>query len=193
MDTVTRIDDCLSIRDGRLYVEACDTVELIRRFGSPLFVFSEDQIRRNVHRFQEAFQEGWSDGPVKILPAAKANWISAIQRVLADEDCGCDVYCYGDRLMPIVPIPEVEVEDILALLDTGAYQEVSMSNFNAIPRPASVLVTGDRAAFIRQGESGEDVLRRDRIPDHLRREEETRTVTHERPREVVAKQPGSRP
>jgi diaminopimelate decarboxylase len=38
--------------------------------------------------------------------------------------------CYGDRLMPTVPIPEVG--DILAMLDTGACQEVSMSNFNAI-------------------------------------------------------------
>ncbi len=102
-----------------------------------------------------------------------------LKRILADEDCGCDVYSYGDRLMPIVPIPEVEVEDILALLDTGAYQGVSMSNFNAIPRPASVLVTGDRTSVIRQGESEEDVLRRDRIPERLRREGEMRAVTRE--------------
>ena len=67
------------------------------------------------------------------------------------------------------PIPEVEVGDILALFDTGAYQEVSMSNFNAIPRPATVLVTGDRAAVIRQRETQEDVFRRDVIPEHLLR------------------------
>jgi diaminopimelate decarboxylase len=77
--------------------------------------------------------------------------------------------CYGDRLMPTVPIPEVEVGDLLALLDTGAYQEVSMSNFNAIPRPATVLVTGDRASIIRRGETEEDVLRRDVLPEHLQR------------------------
>jgi diaminopimelate decarboxylase len=75
--------------------------------------------------------------------------------------------CYGDRLMPTVPIPEVEVGDILAMLDTGAYQEVSMSNFNAIPRPATVLVTGDRAAIVRRRETEEDVFRRDVIPEHL--------------------------
>jgi diaminopimelate decarboxylase len=73
--------------------------------------------------------------------------------------------CYGDRLMPTVPIPEVG--DILAMLDTGAYQEVSMSNFNAIPRPATVLVTGDRAAIVRRRETEEDVFRRDVIPEHL--------------------------
>ena len=31
----------LSIRDGHLFVEDCDTVEIARRFGTPLFVVSE--------------------------------------------------------------------------------------------------------------------------------------------------------
>jgi diaminopimelate decarboxylase len=69
--------------------------------------------------------------------------------------------CYGDRLMPSIRIPDVKVGDILALLDTGAYQEVSMSNFNAMPRPATLLVTEDRAVVIRRAETEEDVLRRD--------------------------------
>ena len=85
MTALTRIDDCLSARNGHLFVEEWDTLDLIRQFGSPLFVLSEDQIRRNVRRFQKAFQDGWPDGPVKVLPAAKANWISAVQRILADE------------------------------------------------------------------------------------------------------------
>ena len=75
--------------------------------------------------------------------------------------------CYGDRLMPTVPVPLVEVGDLLALLDTGAYQEVSMSNFNALPRPATVLVTGDHATVIRRGETEEDVFSRDILPDYL--------------------------
>ena len=61
-----------------------------------MFVLSEDQLRRNVRRFQKAFQDGWPDGPVKVLPAAKANWVSAIQRILASEGCGCDVYSPGE-------------------------------------------------------------------------------------------------
>ncbi len=96
MTAGTRIDDCLSTRDGHLFVESCDTVDLVREFGSPLFVLSEDQLRRNVRRFQKAFQEGWPDGPVKVLPAAKANWIPAAQRILAQEGCGCDVYSPGE-------------------------------------------------------------------------------------------------
>ncbi len=99
--TIQRIDDCLSTRDGRLYVEGCDTLDLVREFGSPLFVFSEDQLRRNVRRFQTAFQAGWPDGPVVVMPAAKANWLAAIQRILASEGCGCDVYSAGELTMAL--------------------------------------------------------------------------------------------
>jgi diaminopimelate decarboxylase len=96
MKATGAIDECLSVREGRLYIEECDTVELVHRFGSPLFVLSEDQLRRNIKRFQTAFGAGWIDGPVKLLPAAKANWISAVQQVIASEGCGCDVYSPGE-------------------------------------------------------------------------------------------------
>jgi diaminopimelate decarboxylase len=92
----TSIDDCLSNRDGVLFIEEMASTELIEHFGSPLFVFSEDQIRRNVRRFRDAFDKGWTAGPVKVMPAAKANWILAIQRILADEDCGADIYSAGE-------------------------------------------------------------------------------------------------
>ena len=72
--------------------------------------------------------------------------------------------------MPTIPIPEVEGADIFAILDTGAYQEVSCSNFNAMPRPATVLVTGDQAHIFRQAETEADVLSRDALPTHLERQ-----------------------
>ena len=72
--------------------------------------------------------------------------------------------CYGDRLFPTVPIPKLDVGDVLAVLDTGAYQEVSMSNFNAMPRPAAVLVKGGQAAVVRRRETEADVFDRDIYP-----------------------------
>jgi len=96
MSVTTKIDDSLSIQNGHLFIEKVDTVELIERFGSPLFVLSEEQIRRNTRAFQRSFQDGWSVGDVKVMPAAKANWISAVQRILVEEGCGCDVYSPGE-------------------------------------------------------------------------------------------------
>ncbi|WP_296442802.1 diaminopimelate decarboxylase family protein [Rhodoferax sp. UBA5149] len=75
--------------------------------------------------------------------------------------------CYGDRILPLTKIPAVVPGDLIALLDTGAYQEVSASNFNALPRPGMVLINGKRRQFIRRPETTEDVFARDRIPDWL--------------------------
>ena len=90
------IDGCLTTRDDHLFVEDCDTTELVRRFGSPLFVLSEAQLRSNVRRFQRAFAAHWKDGPVDILPAFKANWTLATRRVLTEEGAGADVYSEGE-------------------------------------------------------------------------------------------------
>jgi diaminopimelate decarboxylase len=76
--------------------------------------------------------------------------------------------CYADRILPFVRVPKVRPGDLLALLDMGAYQEVSASNFNALPRPATVLVSGSRAEVIRRAETLEDVFGRDIIPERLR-------------------------
>ena len=75
--------------------------------------------------------------------------------------------CFADRMMPEVNFPEVEAGDILAILDTGAYQEVSASNFNALPRPATVLVNGDKAEIVKRAETVGDVFRRDKVPERL--------------------------
>ena len=49
-----RIDDCLSVHDGQLYIEDCRAIDLAQRFGTPLYVVSENQLRRNARRFGPA-------------------------------------------------------------------------------------------------------------------------------------------
>ena len=84
--------DVLSVRDGRLFVEELDAAELVERFGSPLFVFSEAQLRSNVRRIRTALAEGWPDGPVDVLPAFKANPMLATRHILSEEGAGADIY-----------------------------------------------------------------------------------------------------
>lgn len=84
--------DMLSVRDGRLFVDEVGATALAERFGTPLFVFSEAQLRANVRRFRAAFQRGWPDGPVDVLPAFKANTLLATRQVLSAEGAGADVY-----------------------------------------------------------------------------------------------------
>ena len=75
--------------------------------------------------------------------------------------------CYGDRILPIVQVPDVKTGDLIAMLDMGAYQEVSACNFNALPRPATLLVNGEDAEIIRRAETIDDVFQRDVIPERF--------------------------
>ncbi len=86
------LDECLSLRQGRLFIEKCEAAALARRFGTPCYVVSEDQLRRNVRRFQRAFGERWPEGPVHVLPSIKANFTLALLRILAQEGTGFDTF-----------------------------------------------------------------------------------------------------
>jgi diaminopimelate decarboxylase len=86
-----RIDECLSVRGDRLFVEECDACELAERFGTPLYVISEDHLRRNARRLVQAFSDQW-DGPVGVLPSIKANHVLALRRILSEEGLGCDTF-----------------------------------------------------------------------------------------------------
>lgn len=96
MNDYAKIDDCLGTRNGHLFIEDCDTVELVKQFGSPLFVISEQQLRRNVRGFRDAFAPHWPGGKVEVLPAIKANWILATRKILSEEGAGADTYSHGE-------------------------------------------------------------------------------------------------
>ncbi len=72
--------------------------------------------------------------------------------------------CFADQIVLGAHLPEVEPGDVVALLEAGAYQESSASNFNALPRPASVLVSGTEARVIKRAETIADVYARDEVP-----------------------------
>jgi diaminopimelate decarboxylase len=76
--------------------------------------------------------------------------------------------CGFDLIVPDAQLPAVGDGDLLAFLDTGAYQDSSAANFNAMPRPGTVLVRGETAELIKRAETLEDVFARDLVPDRLR-------------------------
>lgn len=88
--------DMVSIRNGRLFVDDVPADELVERFGSPLFAYSETQLRTNVRRITAAMAAEWHDGPVDVLPAFKANPMIATRRILTEEGAGADVYSPGE-------------------------------------------------------------------------------------------------
>lgn len=57
-----------------------------------------------------------------------------------------------DRELRILP------NDIIAVMDVGAYGSVMSSNYNSRLKPVEILVTGDKAEVIRRRESFEDLI-----------------------------------
>ena len=75
--------------------------------------------------------------------------------------------CETDGLIEKVRLNQPKVGDILMIPNTGAYNYTMASNYNRYPRPAVVLLSGERDGIIVRRETDEDVLRYDEIPDWL--------------------------
>jgi diaminopimelate decarboxylase len=78
-----------------------------------------------------------------------------------------DPQCWYGNLAFACEIDRLEVGDQIAFLDTGAYCESMSTQFNALPRPATVLVDGGDAELITERETFDDVLRLARVPARL--------------------------
>lgn len=72
-----------------------------------------------------------------------------------------------DLLVAAAALPELAEGDLLAFLDTGACQDAGANNFNAMPRPATVLVHGAEAEVVRRAETVAGVFARDVVPARL--------------------------
>jgi diaminopimelate decarboxylase len=73
----------------------------------------------------------------------------------------------GDILLTDVKLPATEAGDVLVVLGTGAYNYSMASNYNRIPRPATVLVKDGEATTIIKRETYADLLRQDVLPERL--------------------------
>lgn len=66
----------------------------------------------------------------------------------------------GDIISEDVNLPKVEEEDIIGILDAGAYGYVMSSNYNNRLRPAEILIkTNGEVEVIRQRDTFEDLIR----------------------------------
>jgi diaminopimelate decarboxylase len=65
----------------------------------------------------------------------------------------------GDVLIESAELPTPRRDDLLAVPGTGAYTLSMGSNYNAVPRPAAVLVRDGQARLIRRRETLDDLVR----------------------------------
>jgi len=77
-----------------LTVGGCDTVELARQFGTPLYVFDEEDLRDRCRELRREFEARHAD--VLIVYAAKAYLGRALASLVAEEGLGLDVVSGGE-------------------------------------------------------------------------------------------------
>lgn len=73
----------------------------------------------------------------------------------------------GDFLARDRELPDAREGDALAIMGAGAYGFAMASNYNSRPRPAEVLVRGDRWAVVREREHYSDLIKGEIIPAFL--------------------------
>ncbi|MGA2452352.1 MAG: diaminopimelate decarboxylase [Solirubrobacteraceae bacterium] len=80
---------------GRLEVGGCDTIELAREFGTPAYVFAEDDLRARARAFVQAGRDaGHAD--LHVVFASKACPCTAVLALFAGEGLWCDVASGGE-------------------------------------------------------------------------------------------------
>jgi diaminopimelate decarboxylase len=108
-----------------------------------------------------AVDGGMSDNPRPHLYGAR--YVALLANRAAEEPAGsyaiAGKHCEsGDVLIERVQLPEPRRGDLLAVPGTGAYTLGMASNYNAVPRPAAVLVSDGDARLIRRRETIDDLL-----------------------------------
>jgi diaminopimelate decarboxylase len=81
-------------RKGELYVDGVSTVELAKKFDTPLYVISEKRIEENFKRLKKALDSNY--GKVRIYYAAKANSNLSVLKILENLGAYLDVVSPGE-------------------------------------------------------------------------------------------------
>lgn len=90
------VSDCISVNsDGHLTVGGADTVKLAESFGTPLYVFDQNEIRKNIRGFTASMNEYYS-GNGLVVYASKAFCCKEMCRICMQEGIGLDVVSGGE-------------------------------------------------------------------------------------------------
>ena len=84
---------------GHLEVGGCDVVELAAEYGTPAYVYAEEDMRSRAREYMSAFQERTSD--FEVIYASKAFPATPAYALMADEGLSVDVASGGELHMAL--------------------------------------------------------------------------------------------
>lgn len=80
---------------GNLTFAGFDTVELAKKYGTPLYLMDENKIREKMRTYKKAMKKHFGDGAMPIY-ASKAASFKRMYRIAKEEDIGIDVVSIGE-------------------------------------------------------------------------------------------------
>lgn len=124
------VSDCLNINEkGHLTIGGCDTVELAKKYSTPLYVVDENQIRQNCRDYKNSIDENYN-GNGLALYASKSFCCKEICRIVKDEKMGLDVVSGGELFTALsVDFP---VDKIYFHGNNKTYEELLMAIENKV-------------------------------------------------------------
>jgi len=84
---------------GHLEIAGCDVVELAEEFGTPAYIYAEDDMRARARAYREAFERG--GGEFEVLFASKSLPCTAAYRLFSEEGLSVDVASGGELHMAL--------------------------------------------------------------------------------------------
>ncbi|MBQ3379410.1 MAG: diaminopimelate decarboxylase [Clostridia bacterium] len=84
-----------TIKDNCLHIGGVNTVDLAKKYGTPLYVMDEDMIRDTCREFKRAIYDGVGENGL-VLYASKAFSCRAMYRLVNEEGLGVDVVSGGE-------------------------------------------------------------------------------------------------
>ena len=142
---------------------------LVSTAGLTLYQIGSKKIIPGVRKYI-SIDGGMSDNPRPIT--YKSLYSACLVDRALDKNCEkvtiAGKHCEsGDVLLSDFSIPFPKSGEILGVFCTGAYNFSMSSNYNRIPRPATVIVNDGHSELVQRREMPEDLLRLDILPDRF--------------------------
>jgi diaminopimelate decarboxylase len=114
--------------NGNLWVDGCDVAKLAERFGTPLYIISENQLRHTYRAFRDAFKSRYPE--VEILFANKSNNGLAIRHIMNQEGAGGD--CFGVNEMYLALLTGADPKTLVLNGSNKQPEELEMAIHNGL-------------------------------------------------------------
>ena len=129
------VSECLNVNEkGHLTIGGCDTVELAKEYGTPLYVIDEDTVRNTCRSYVNSMKKYYNGNGLPLY-ASKALSCKALVQLAMSENMGLDVVSGGELYTAMqagFPAEKIQFhgnnktdEELEMLEEAGALQDIS--------------------------------------------------------------------